>query len=43
MGLQKDETFMDKKMSVTVKHSKISNNKDRHVNHCDVTGIHSTK
>ena len=31
------------KMSVSVKYSKISNNKDRQVNHCDVTSTRSTK
>ena len=30
-------------MSVGVKYSKISNNNDRHVNHCDVTGSYKTK
>ena len=32
--------FMDTKMSVNVKYSRIPNNKDRHVNHYDVTGTH---
>ena len=39
MGLKKDDmlkTFTDStNMSVSVKYSNISNNKDRHVNHCD--------
>ena len=31
---------MDKKTSVSVKYSIFSNNKDRHVNHCDVSGTY---
>ena len=30
-------------MSVSVKYSIISNNKDGHVNHCDITGTNLTK
>ena len=37
------KTFMDSKISINVKYSRISNDKDRHVNHCDFTGTHYTK
>ena len=40
MGLQKDVLIMKfiEKISLSVRYDNISNNKDRYVNHYDVTG-----
>ena len=35
-----NKDFPGYNMTESVKYSMISNNKDRHVNHCDVTVIH---